>query len=191
MGRTTLKCTMLLLALVLIVCGERWIVEAQNAAQDKSNPVIEKLSPADIMRARADAREKSNAPLRQAQTKVTELISLTQQVKSLRSRLSFFLTAAISHRGIAGFMVDKTSGAKITFTSKRVGDHLKARIMNQNGVILIEYAEAERAPVAHPLTGETRPNPCRRCGLTASSMKRCMDLSRMRWVNLPPHRTVN
>jgi hypothetical protein len=68
--------------------------------------------------------------------------------KKKPGEIQLSLSTADIHNGIAGFVEDKLTGARINFESKRIGDQLISHIKNIDGYTIIEYTEMQRESVA-------------------------------------------
>lgn len=68
--------------------------------------------------------------------------------KKKHGEIQLILSTADIRNGIAGFVEDKLTGARISFESKKAGDQLISQIKNKDGYTIIEYTEAQTEPVA-------------------------------------------
>lgn len=159
MRKMTLKLTTLLLSFAILMSGTISLAGAKSAARPQNGktakqPVQPKQEQyAELMRQRAEAASRAKAKLDKIKARAAEVAAETRKKKSAETKVKLTFTSADAARGIAGSISDKATGMTILFESKLVGDNLSTRILNGNGATLIEYVEAERAPVTDPLTG--------------------------------------
>jgi hypothetical protein len=157
MRRTTPRLAVLLLALAFIMSGTARPVGAKPAGQQggkaKSSKIMTQSQYEELQRTRAEAAARAKAAIGKIKARAAELGLEKRKQKVPHTKVTFTFASADPQKGIAGSVTDKATGATVNFESKRDGEYFSSRISDQSGVTLVEYVEADRAPVADPLTG--------------------------------------